>query len=142
MCTHSSKRQDFNATGQIVLNSFYTPAGYECFLVHPCAAHGTQLFLYCNQVIFERFWWDRNGEDLPTKTPPATASAVGDEDGSTSGRSLPWGGRVVDRFVQVAGKAMFFDGLSAFPVLYLDDDLCVFQFKAAGTVVASQRVVD
>lgn len=35
---------------------------------------------------------------------------------------------------------MFFDGLSVFPVRYLDDDFCVFEFKAAGTVVASQRV--
>lgn len=42
--------------------------------------------------------------------------------------------------MQAAGKAMFFDGLSVFPIQYLDDDLCVFQFKAAGTVVAAQRV--
>lgn len=35
---------------------------------------------------------------------------------------------------------MFFDGLSVFPVLYLDDDFCVFKFEAAGTVVASSRV--
>lgn len=47
---------------------------------------------------------------------------------------------VLDRFVQAAGKAMFFEGLSVFPVRYLDDDLCVFEFKAAGTVVASIRV--
>lgn len=46
----------------------------------------------------------------------------------------------VDWSVQAAGKAMFFDGLSVFPVRYLDDDLCIFEFKAAGTVVASQRV--
>lgn len=93
-------------------------------------------------MIFERFWWDRNGEHLPTKTPPATASTTLDDGESLPGRSAPRVEGVVDRCVQVAGKAMFFDGLSVFPVLYLDDDLCVFQFKAAGTVVASQRVVD
>lgn len=49
-------------------------------------------------------------------------------------------GGFVDRFVQMAGQSMFFDGLSVFPVRYLDDDLCVFEFKAAGTVVASQRI--
>lgn len=46
----------------------------------------------------------------------------------------------MDWFVQVAGKAMFLEGLSVFPVRYLDDDLFVFEFKAAGTVVAAQRV--
>ncbi|CBJ30486.1 conserved unknown protein [Ectocarpus siliculosus] len=74
------------------------------------------------QVIFERFWWDRSGEDRPTGEPPGSSATP------------------VDGFVQAAGKAMFFDGLSVFPVHYLDDDFCVFEFKAAGTVVASQRI--
>ena len=78
-------------------------------------------------MIFERFWWDRAGEAQPTGSPPGAT-----DDGAESGP--------VDWFVQAAGKAMFFDGLSVFPVQYLDDDLCVFQFKAAGTVVAAQRV--
>ncbi|CAN0436119.1 unnamed protein product, partial [Hapterophycus canaliculatus] len=79
-------------------------------------------------VIFERFWWDRNGEARPTGAPPGAA-----EGGGTGASALDW-------FVQAAGKAMFFDGLSVFPVLYLDDDFCVFEFEAAGTVVASARV--
>lgn len=74
------------------------------------------------QVIFERFWWDRSGEERPTGAPPGPLATP------------------VDGFVQAAGKAMFFDGLSVFPVHYLDDDFCVFEFKAAGTVVASQRI--
>ncbi|CAM9235484.1 unnamed protein product [Ectocarpus fasciculatus] len=73
-------------------------------------------------VVFERFWWDRSGEDRPTGAPPGSSATP------------------VDGFVQAAGKAMFFDGLSVFPVHYLDDDFCVFEFKAAGTVVASQRI--
>lgn len=82
------------------------------------------------QVVFERFWWDRNADDRPTGAPPGATA-----DGAAGG-----GATVVDWFVQAAGKAMFFDGLSVFPVRYLDDDLCVFEFKAAGTVVASLRV--
>lgn len=77
--------------------------------------------------MFERFWWDREGEAEPTGSPPGATG-----DGTDSGP--------VDWFVQAAGKAMFFDGLSVFPVQYLDDDLCVFKFKAAGTVVAAQRI--
>lgn len=80
------------------------------------------------QVVFERFWWDRAGEAQPTGTPPGATV-----DGAKSGLDM------VDWFVQAAGQAMFFDGLSVFPVLYLDDDLCVFQFKPAGIVVAAQR---
>eukprot|EP00903_Cladosiphon_okamuranus_P014906 g13803.t1 len=81
------------------------------------------------KVVFERFWWDRAGEAQPTGSPP----------GATVDGAESWLDPV-DWFVQAAGKAMFFDGLSVFPVLYLDDNLCVFQFKAAGTVVAAQRV--
>ncbi len=79
------------------------------------------------QVVFERFWWDRRGESRPTQAPPG-AAAEGTAD------------RAVDWFVQTAGDALFFDGISVFPVRYLDDDLCVFEFKASGTLVVSQRV--
>lgn len=64
----------------------------------------------------------------------AESAGAGDSDGHSKS------GDFVDRFVQAAGKAMFFEWLSVFPVFYLDDDLCVFEFKAAGTLVASQRV--
>lgn len=80
------------------------------------------------QVIFERFWWDRNGEETPSRAPPAEG------DGSGAG------GDILSWLVQAVGKALFVKDLSVFPVLYLDDDLCVFEFKAAGTVVVSERI--
>ena len=92
------------------------------------------------QVIFERFWWDRNGEDRPTEAPPSTAGGEVEASLGGGGVASSSGSSFVDQFVQVAGQSMFFDGLSVFPVRYLDDDLCVFEFKVAGTVVASQRL--
>lgn len=91
-------------------------------------------------MIFERFWWDRNGEDRPTEAPPTPAGSEVESSLREGGAASSRGADGVDRFVQVAGQSMFFDGLSVFPVRYLDDDLCVFEFKAAGTVVASQRI--
>lgn len=88
---------------------------------------GVNDLLPFEQVVFERFWWDRQGESRPTQAPPG-AGAGGAAD------------RAVDWFVQTAGDALFFDGISVFPVRYLDDDLCVFEFKASGTLVVSQRV--
>ncbi|CAM9955500.1 unnamed protein product [Discosporangium mesarthrocarpum] len=74
------------------------------------------------QVIFERFWWDIGKRERPTKAPML-------EDGWI----LPW-------LVQNIGSLLFFEAVSVFPVAYLDEDLCVFEFAAAGTLVASQRV--
>lgn len=91
-------------------------------------------------MIFERFWWDRNGEERPTEAPPTAAGGEVEASLGGGGAVSSRGADFIDRFVQVAGQSMFFDGLSVFPVRYLDDDLCVFEFKAAGTVVASQRI--
>ncbi|CAN0029309.1 unnamed protein product [Scytosiphon promiscuus] len=108
----------FNADGRVVL-------------VPPSASDGAgEGRRDVVKVIFERFWWDRNAEERPTETPPGAAEGETDAGGVSA---LDW-------FVQAAGKAMFFDGLSVFPVLYLDDDFCIFKFEAAGTVVASSRV--
>ena len=68
---------------------------------------------------------------MPTALPESAEAVNGKRSGS---------GGVVDSLVQAVGGALFFEGLSNFPVRYLDDDLCVFEFKAAGTVVASQRI--
>lgn len=42
--------------------------------------------------------------------------------------------------VQTVGKAGFVDGVSVFPVSYLDDDLIVFDFELLGTRICARKI--
>lgn len=47
----------------------------------------------------------------------------------------------VSQAIMQMGRLSFFPQFSVFPVLYLDPDLCVFQFKPLKTNVAVRRVL-
>ncbi|CAM9975587.1 unnamed protein product [Choristocarpus tenellus] len=72
------------------------------------------------RVVFERFWWDIGQCEQPTVSPPKKDT--------------------VGNLVQTLGSLLFFEGISVFPVVYLDEDLCVFEFSATGTLVVAQRL--
>eukprot|EP00850_Spirogloea_muscicola_P024700 SM001327S27067 [mRNA] locus=s1327:1006:1681:- [translate_table: standard] len=72
------------------------------------------------RVLFDSFWWDIGRDDL--KPDPQGQ-------GSWQQTSL-----------NNLGRALFFPQLSTFPVLYLDQDLVVFNFPPLSTNIAAHRV--
>lgn len=47
---------------------------------------------------------------------------------------------VLPGVIQAVGKAAFVEGVSVFPVQFLDDDLCVFLFQLLGTRICAKRI--
>jgi hypothetical protein len=77
----------------------------------------------CVRVTFDRFWVDR-GDNLRATLP---ANGGG-------------GGGGLEPLIESVGRAFFFPQLSVFPVLYLDQDLSVFQFTPLSSNIAVRRV--
>ena len=73
------------------------------------------------RVVWEQIWWDWNEESEG----PSKAS-------ETEKHVLP-------RLIQALGEKGFAEGVSRFPVLFLDSDLCVFQFQLIGTKICATR---
>lgn len=71
-------------------------------------------------IVWDKIWWDfeQNG--------PTTSS-------DTSKHVLP-------DLIQKVGKAAFVEGVSRFPIQYVDDDTCVFLFTALGTRICARKV--
>lgn len=79
------------------------------------------------EVTFERFWIDGPStlrEDIPEA-----------ERWTNSGLDLG-----VDSVVSTMGRTAFFPQLAVFPILYLDQDLCVFSFPLFSSKVAVQKI--
>lgn len=74
------------------------------------------------RVVWDRIWLDWNSE---AEGPTGAAD--------TAKHVLP-------DLVQAVGARGFVEGVSRFPVLYLDEDLCVFQFQVTGTKVCARRI--
>uniref|UniRef100_A0A7S3APN4 Uncharacterized protein n=2 Tax=Haptolina ericina TaxID=156174 RepID=A0A7S3APN4_9EUKA len=60
-------------------------------------------------IIWDRIWWLPGGE---ADAPPRASEGI------------------LRPIVQALGRAGFIEGLSVFPVRYLQDDLCIFNFQA------------
>lgn len=80
------------------------------------------------RVTFLDFWVDL-GEAPRERAPAPGAAAPG-------GRVPAW----VDPLVESLGRALFLPQLSLFPVMYLDPELSVFQFKPLSSNIAVRRV--
>ena len=79
------------------------------------------------EISFQRFWIDGPStlrEDIP------------EEEKWTNG-GLDLG---VDSVVSMMGKAAFFPQLAVFPILYLDQDFCVFSFPLLNSKIAVRKV--
>jgi hypothetical protein len=72
------------------------------------------------KIKWNRIWWDVS-DDAPTL------------EGDIDKHILP-------TVIQVVGKAAFVEGVSVFPVQYLDQDLCVFLFRLLGTRICAKRI--
>ena len=72
------------------------------------------------KIKWDRIWWDVS-DGAPTL------------EGDRERHVLP-------AIIQVVGKAAFVEGASAFPLQYLDEDLCVFVFRLLGTKICAKRV--
>jgi len=68
-------------------------------------------------INFERFWWDHDVDQPSADT-----------------------GKVGPGLVQTLGKAGFIPAFSRFPVGYVDERLCEFQFQASGTSILAVKV--
>lgn len=80
------------------------------------------------EVSFDRFWVDGPStlrEDIPLS-----------ETWSNGGLNLG-----VDSVVSLLGKTAFFPQLAIFPILYLDQDLCVFSFPAMNSKIAVRKIL-
>jgi hypothetical protein len=73
------------------------------------------------RVVWDQIWLDWNSEAQG----PSGAS-------ETDAHVLPG-------LIQSVGERGFVEGVSRFPVLYLDDDLCVFEFQITGTKICARR---
>ena len=74
-------------------------------------------------IDFKRFWVDLN-TDTPSTVPASNQQGLQG---------------VAASLVQNLGVAAFFKPLSTYPVLYLDSDLCVFEFPPLGVRIAAER---
>lgn len=72
-------------------------------------------------VIWEKIWWDR-------ETPENGPSLASETDK-----------HILPRVIQALGEKGFIREVSTFPVSYLDEDLCVFDFMLTGTRIAAIR---
>ena len=73
------------------------------------------------RVVWDQIWLDLNEENEG----PSKAS-------ETEKHLFP-------RLIQALGEKGFAEGVSRFPVLFLDSDLCVFQFQLTGTKICATR---
>jgi hypothetical protein len=74
-------------------------------------------------LLFDSFWTGSDGE-----TPRVSPFLAG-------GQPSAW-----DTAVNSVGRLAFFEGLSRFPVRFLNKDLCVFSFPPLRTDIAAVRV--
>ncbi|KAG5181998.1 hypothetical protein JKP88DRAFT_320327 [Tribonema minus] len=72
-------------------------------------------------IEFKRYWMDRGTAD-PSLTP-----------------DVKRGASQMDSVIQAAGEGLFIKPLSYFPIKYLDEDLCVFDFPPLNTRIAARR---
>ncbi|KAJ1487467.1 hypothetical protein T484DRAFT_1786603 [Baffinella frigidus] len=68
------------------------------------------------RIDFENFWWDPTERATPSDAPAPDAGGL----------------------VQTLGTAGFLPSFSRFPVRYVSDDLCIFEFKLTGTNIVAE----
>jgi hypothetical protein len=74
------------------------------------------------RVKWDNIWWNVESDDNKT---PALLSE----------RSR----HVLPDLIQRVGTRGFIEEFSKFPISYLDDDFCVFEFSAFGTKICAER---
>jgi hypothetical protein len=74
------------------------------------------------RIIWDDIWWDFNSQ----QTGPSAVRATGEH--------------VLPKLISWIGKRSFVEGVSIFPVRYLDEDLCVFEFQLFGTKICAKKV--
>ena len=79
------------------------------------------------EVVFSEFWIDYGENSL---RPDVTQA--GGQGGKEKGP--------LDSVITQMGRMGFFPALSVYPVLYLDEDLCVFKFVPLDSTIACRRV--
>lgn len=80
------------------------------------------------QLNFDRFWVDLGASSL-------RPSLEGGGDAPQSSSTTP-----LDGFVGALGRAAFLPQFAVFPVLYVDDQLAVFQFPPLKSNIAVRKV--
>mmetsp|Transcript_6954 Transcript_6954/g.9332 ORF Transcript_6954/g.9332 Transcript_6954/m.9332 type:complete len:253 (-) Transcript_6954:319-1077(-) len=79
------------------------------------------------KLVFDYFWWDIDTE-VPRSFPEI-------QNASKEKKSIS----VVDNLVQTVGTIGFLESFSIFPMKYLDDDICVFEFPPLGVKITAAK---
>ncbi|CAM9592211.1 unnamed protein product [Heterosigma akashiwo] len=79
------------------------------------------------KITFDNFWWD-----IQTSEPRSLETFL--QDFRTSPPSA------TDVLVQNIGKAGFLESFSIFPLQYLDETLCIFEFPPLGVKIVASKV--
>ena len=61
-------------------------------------------------------------------------------DPTGSSKETQTNNHILPALIQTIGEKGFLEGASRFPVLYLDSDLCVFEFQITGTKICAKRI--
>jgi hypothetical protein len=91
------------------------------------------------EVMFEDFWVDMGG-DLRLRPDITRGTNTTSNTSTTSSSSSSSNTTPMDSLVNTMGRAGFFPGLATFPVAFLDEDVCVFEFVPLKSTVACVKV--
>lgn len=78
------------------------------------------------EINFHQFWID-GPETLRVDIPSTTLSS-------------PGGGLDIDSVISTLGRSAFFPQLAIFPILYLDEDMCVFEFPVLSSKIGVRKI--
>ena len=92
-----------------------------------------------SRIRFNAFWWNpKKGARNRAEAPVGLLEYYATGELPIKGRTLPVLG-AVDGLVQRLGQFGFIDDIGYFPVAYLDEDLCVFDFPPLGVQITATK---
>jgi len=110
-------------------------AGFNCVYLSVSGTYGSVDDNIC-RVDFDKAWV-RTIQQSTATNPPQNDN--NEDDGPyPSLSSVP--DSLVKTMITKLGKLFFVDGVSVFPVSFLDDDLIVFDFELLGTRICARKV--